>query len=80
MYLNHLQHIEKERNQSRKFFFDEKKQHKFLKAIENLSLNSTMHEEEPARDTCTAMGTMLRYGQTISNEFSKSYLIKKENM
>lgn len=66
------------RNQSRKFFFDEKKQHKFLKAIENLSLNSTMHEEEPARDTCTAMGTMLRYGQTISNEFSKSYLIKRK--
>ena len=37
-----------------------------------------MHEEEPARDTCTAMGTMLRYGQTISNEFSKSYLIKRK--
>ncbi len=66
------------RNQSRKLFFDEKKQHKFLKAIENLSLNSAMHEEEPAKDTCTAMGTMLRYGQTVSNEFTKAYLIKQK--
>lgn len=28
------------RNQSRKLFFDEKKQHKFLKAIENLGMNT----------------------------------------
>ena len=65
------------RNQSRKLFFDEKKQHKFLKAIENLGMNHTMHDEE-ANETCTAMGTMLSYGQTISNEFSKAYLIKRK--
>ena len=28
------------RNQSRQVFFDEKKQHKFLKALENLGLKS----------------------------------------
>ena len=65
------------RKQSRKLFFDEKKQHKFLKAIENLGMNHTMHDEE-ANETCTAMGTMLSYGQTISNEFSKAYLIKRK--
>lgn len=65
------------RNQSRKLFFDEKKQHKFLKAIENLGMNHTMHDEE-TNETCTAMGTMLSYGQTISNEFSKAYLIKRK--
>ena len=65
------------RNQSRKLFFDEKKQHKFLKAIENLSLSSN-HEESKPVNICTAMGTMLSYGQTISNEFAKAYLIKRK--
>lgn len=65
------------RNQSRKLFFDEKKQHKFLKAIENLGMNHTAHEEE-TNEICTAMGTMFSYGQTISNEFSKAYLIKRK--
>ncbi len=62
------------RNQSRKLFFDEKKQHKFVKAIENLGMSSQTHEGEIA----TAMGTMLSYGQTLSNEFSKAYLIKRK--
>lgn len=65
------------RNQSRKLFFDEKKQHKFLKAIENLGMNTHSHEEENLSEN-TAMGTMLSYGQTISNEFSKAYLIKRK--
>lgn len=65
------------RNQSRKLFFEEKKQHKFLKAIENLSMGSN-HEEGKPINVCTAMGTMLSYGQTISNEFAKSYLIKRK--
>ncbi len=65
------------RNQSRKLFFDEKKQHKFLKAIENLSMSSSHDEGKPA-SVCTAMGTMLSYGQTISNEFAKAYLIKRK--
>ena len=66
------------RNQSRKLFFDEKKQHKFLKAIENLGMNTSSHDEDSANDINTAMGTMLSYGQTISNEFSKSYLLKRK--
>ena len=65
------------RNQSRKLFFEEKKQHKFIKAIENLSMSSN-HEEGKPVNVCTAMGTMLSYGQTISNEFAKSYLIKRK--
>lgn len=65
------------RNQSRKLFFDEKKQHKFLKAIENLGMNET-HEEEINDGISTAMGTMLSYGQTVSKEFSKAYLIKRK--
>lgn len=65
------------RNQSRKLFFDGKKQHKFLKAIENLGMNTT-HEDEPQSDVSTAMSTMLSYGQTVSKEFSKSYLIKRK--
>lgn len=65
------------RNQSRKLFFDGKKQHKFLKAIENLGMNTT-HEDEPQSEVSTAMSTMLSYGQTVSKEFSKSYLIKRK--
>lgn len=61
------------RNQSRKLFFDEKKQHKFLKAIENLG-----SIEDEKHLSSTAMGRMLSYGQTVSNEFSKSYLIKRK--
>ena len=63
-------------------FFDQKKQHKFLKAIESLVLKSA-HEEDTKRENAnvdgnTAMGTMLQYGSTVSKEFSKSYLIKKK--
>ncbi len=64
------------RNQSRRVFFDEKKQHKFLKAVENLGLDSS--EEEISSGRCTAMGSMLSYGQTLSKEFSKSYLMKRK--
>ncbi len=70
------------RNQSRQVFFDEKKQHKFLKALENLGLKSA-HEEDSKRENAnvdgdTAMGTMLQYGSTVSKEFSKSYLMKRK--
>ena len=66
------------RNQSRKLFFDEKKQHKFLKVIENLGTNTHLHDEKNNTGENTAMGTMLSYGQTISEEFSKAYLIKRK--
>ena len=70
------------RAQSRQIFFDEKKQHKFLKALENLGLKSA-HEEDAKRENAnidgdTAMGTMLQYGSTVSKEFSKSYLMKRK--
>ena len=70
------------RSQSRKLFFDEKQQHKFLKALENLGLKSA-HEENAKRENAnvdgdTAMGTMLEYGSTVSKEFAKSYLMKKK--
>ncbi len=68
------------RNISRQIFFGEKKQHKFLKALENLGLKSA-HEENSKRENAnvdgdTAMGTMLQYGSTVSKEFAKAYLMK----
>jgi ribonucleoside-triphosphate reductase len=70
------------RSQSRKLFFDEKQQHKFLKALENLGLKSSTEEnskrENANIDGDTAMGTMLQYGSTVSKEFAKSYLMKRK--
>ncbi len=70
------------RGQSRKLFFDQKKQHKFLKVIENLGLKSSMENDEKREnanvDGDTAMGKMLQYGSTISKEFAKSYLLKRK--
>lgn len=68
------------RNMSRQMFFGEKKQHKFLKAIESLGLKSA-NEEDAKRENAnvdgdTAMGTMLQYGSTVSKEFAKAYLMK----
>lgn len=68
------------RNMSRQMFFGEKKQHKFLKAIESLGLKSA-NEEDSKRENAnvdgdTAMGTMLQYGSTVSKEFAKAYLMK----
>lgn len=68
------------RNASRKAFFGEKKQHKFLKSLENLGLKSAGEEDSKREnanvDGDTAMGTMLQYGSTISKEFAKAYLMK----
>ncbi len=65
------------RSESRKSF--QNRQHKLMKAIENLSLK-TANEEDSKRDNAnvdgnTPMGTMLQYGSTLSREFAKSYLI-----
>ncbi len=65
------------RNQSRKLFFDEKKQHTFLKAIENLSTDTSAENEVPESIT-TSMGAMLKYGQAVSKEVSKSYFLKRK--
>lgn len=70
------------RKKSREAFFDEKKQHKFLKALENLGLKSAKEEDSKREnanvDGDTAMGTMLQYGSTVSREFAKSYLMKSK--
>ncbi len=70
----------KKRNASRQMFSDEKKMHKFLKAIEGLGLKSAYEEsskkENANIDGDTAMGTMLQYGSAISKEFAKAYLMK----
>lgn len=67
---------------SRTLFMGEKKQHKFLKAIESLGLKSAAEEDAKREnanvDGDTAMGTMLQYGSTVSKEFAKSYLMKKK--
>ena len=69
------------RSQSRQAFFDDKKQHKFLKVIEGLGLKSASEDDAKREnanvDGDTAMGTMLQFGSTVSKEFTKAYLIKK---
>ena len=65
------------RTQSRKLFFDEKKQHTFLKAIENLSIEPQNENEVPEKAS-TSMGSMLKYGQTVSKEVSMSYILKSK--
>ncbi len=65
------------RSESRKAF--QNRQHKLMKAIENLSLKTAL-EEDAKRDNAnvdgnTPMGTMLQYGSTLSREFAKSYLM-----
>ena len=70
------------RNDSRQAFFDDKKTHKFLKSLENLGLKSA-NEEDSKRENAnidgnSPMGTMLQYGATVSKEFAKAYLMKKE--
>ncbi len=65
------------RGESRKAF--QNRQHRLIKAIENLSLK-TANEEDSKRDNAnvdgdTPMGTMLQYGSTLSREFAKSYLM-----
>lgn len=70
------------RAQSRQLFFDEKKQHKFLKALENLGLKSTNEDdtkkEENSQEATNSMQTMLQYGSAISRQFAMTYLMKKK--
>lgn len=68
------------RAESRRAF--QNRQHKLMKAIENLSLKTAI-EEDAKRDNAnvdgnTPMGTMLQYGSTLSREFAKSYLMSSK--
>lgn len=70
------------RSQSRESFVDEKKLHKFLKSLENLGLRSTSEEfqrkvESNMNINCS-MGTLYEFGSTVTREFSKAYLMKKD--
>lgn len=57
------------------------KQHKLVRAIEQLSLKDSSDadakRENANIDGDTAMGTMLQFGSTVSKEFTKSYLMEE---
>ena len=61
------------RAQSRKVFYEEKKQHKFLKALEDLTLKTSIED----KNVKTPLGLMVDYGSTVSREFAKAYIVKK---
>lgn len=65
------------RTQSREIFFEEKRKHKFLKALEKLGLK-TKENVEVVTENKNAMQTMEAYGSTVSEEFATSYLMKKK--
>lgn len=62
------------RNQSRQLFYEEKKQHKFLKSLEDLTLKTST----PGGNIKTPLELMVDYGSTVSREFAKVYTIKKK--
>ena len=63
------------RNQSREIFFEERRKHKFLKALEKLGLNS---KGEIIQNDKNSLESMIDYGKAVSEEFATSYLIKKK--
>jgi ribonucleoside-triphosphate reductase len=65
------------RNQSRELFLDEKRKHKFLKALEKLGLTTKLNLENTENEN-TIDEKMLSYGKTVSEEFTTSYLMKKK--
>ncbi len=62
------------RAQSRKIFLEEKKQHKFLKALEDL----TIKRQPDDGNIFSPLEMMVDYGSTVSKEFAKSYMLKKK--
>ncbi len=65
------------RNQSREIFFEEKRKHKFLKAIEKLGLK-TKDNGEMMDNNKNSMEMMQAYGKTVSEEFTTSYLLREK--
>lgn len=76
VYLSFSEYREK-RNQSREIFFEEKRKHKFLKALEKLGL-TTKENGEMIQNTKNAVETLEDYGKTVAEEFATSYLLKKK--
>ncbi len=65
------------RAQSREIFFEEKRKHKFLKALEKLGLN-TKETNDSVGNSKNALQTVEAYGMTVSEEFTTSYLMKEK--
>ena len=63
------------RNESRRIFIS--KQHKFLKAIEQLNQKEAIEDDAKREnanvDGNSPMGMMLQFGSTVSKEFAKAY-------
>ncbi len=74
---NSFSEYREKRAQSREIFFEEKRKHKFLKALEKLGLN-TKESAENIESTKNAIQTVEAYGTTVSEEFTTSYLMKKK--
>ena len=66
-----------QRAQSREIFFEEKRKHKFLKALEKLGLTTREKSEVTINDK-NSNEIMEAYGKTVSEEFATSYLLKKK--
>ena len=60
------------RNQSRELFFEEKRKHKFLKALEKLGLDSKDNGEVNFNGK-NAYENMIEYGKAVSEEFASAY-------
>lgn len=65
------------RAQSRELFFDEKKKHKFLKALENIGLDSKNGNADEY-DFESINNRLIEYGEIVSEKFATAYIMKKK--
>ena len=65
------------RAQSRELFFDEKKKHKFLKALENIGLDSK-NGTAGEYDFYSINNRLIEYGEIVSEKFATAYIMKKK--
>ncbi len=65
------------RAQSRELFFDEKKKHKFLKALENIGLDSKNGTADEY-DFDGINNRLIEYGEIVSEKFATAYIMKKK--
>lgn len=65
------------RAQSRELFFDEKKKHKFLKALENIGLDSK-NGTAGEYNFDSINNRLIEYGEIVSEKFATAYIMKKK--
>ena len=65
------------RAQSRELFFDEKKKHKFLKALENIGFDSKNGTADEY-DFDSINNRLIEYGEIVSEKFATAYIMKKK--